>query len=87
MFGNKTLYTTVKCRSMTTQHEFIDQWNRSHNEYRLVILQNRMGWIESNRFMFYRSEDNRVFVELYRDHVDSGELVSMINIEMIEEVI
>ena len=72
---------------MITQHEFIDQWNRSHNEYRQVILQNRMGWIESNRFVFYTSEDDRVFVELYRDHVDSGELVSMINIEMIEEVI
>ena len=38
MSGNKTLYTTVKCRSMTTKSEFEQQWNDSKEDVKKIRL-------------------------------------------------
>ena len=42
MSGNKTLYTTAKCRSMTTKTEFVDMWNDPSFErsWRIISLFN-----------------------------------------------
>ena len=86
MSGNKTLYTTVKCRSMTTKEEFVEMWDKSKKEYRTVVLKNKIGWVESNHYVFNDLEDGRIFVELYRIGVSVGILLSMIDIDKIEDV-
>ena len=37
MFDKVCLYTTAKCRSMTTQEEFVDMWNDLNNKVREII--------------------------------------------------
>ena len=38
MFGNETLYTTMKCRSMTTKNEFVEMWNNCHEIVKKIRL-------------------------------------------------
>ena len=38
MFGNKTLYTTVKCRSMTTKEEFVEMWDNCSDTVKKIRL-------------------------------------------------
>ena len=87
MSGNKTLYTTAKCRSMTTKSEFVDMWDNSKKEYKTVMLKNRTGWVESNHYIFFSSEDGQIFIELLIGGINCRGSSSMINIDMIEEVI
>ena len=72
---------------MTTKKEFVEMWDNGIKEYKTVVLKNNTGWIESNFSVFENLEDGRVFVELYIVGIDSKRLISMIDIEMIEEVI
>ena len=72
---------------MTTKSEFVEMWDNGRKEYKTIVLKNKTGWIESNFSVFANLGDGRVFVELYIVGIDSTQLISMIDIEMIEEVI
>ena len=86
MSGNKTLYTTTKCRSMTTKTEFVEMWDKSKNKFRFVVLKNRKGWIKVNEYDF-ESLGKIISVELYIVDTKSDRLVSMIDINEIDKVI
>ena len=40
MFDKVCLYTTAKCRSMTTKTEFVDMWNKVTDNEKKIICNN-----------------------------------------------
>ena len=80
MFGNKTLYTTVKCRSMTTKEEFVEKWRNSNWRVRRVF--------------FTLSDGNELvlFVDDFQSYVDkiallrNGDVVTHVTYKSITEV-
>ena len=80
MSGNKTLYTTVKCRSMTTKEEFVEKWRNSNWRVRRVF--------------FTLSDGNELvlFVDDFQSYVDkiallrNGDVVTRVTYKSITEV-
>ena len=69
MSGNKTLYTTVKCRSMTTKEEFVEMWDkRSPRGIKYIIFDK--GWIVATDYRINRNIvslrfDSNVIAEIH----------------------
>ena len=53
MFGNKTLYTTTKCRSMTTKSEFVEMWNKEEKKYESEGLLEDLGIVNKKYFVYF----------------------------------
>ena len=85
MFGNKTLYTTVKCRSMTTKEEFVEMWNNNNKEVKEIYFStksNIASGIIATSYEFKELGDNiYVKLELFQYQVALIYLGDIIGIE------
>ena len=67
MSGNKTLYTTVKCRSMTTKEEFVEMWNKTEQKIKEVMIGNDSG-ILATSYEFMLNSPNESFIKILLDN-------------------
>ena len=73
--GKVCLYTTAKCRSMTTKSEFVEMWNNVEDNVKYVSFD--FGWIKATNYRIISG-----FVELEEGGIEVG----YIDLEEILEV-
>ena len=67
MSGNKRLYTTVKCRSMTTKEEFVEMWNKTELKIKEVMIGNDSG-ILATSYEFMTDNSYESFIKILLDN-------------------